>query len=194
MLGQFQYYLGEAWSWVKSKQYLIDHTVCCNILLAKTIKGLNFKLLLDKTQFFSSSCARQAPRMVEFYRHGVEMRYLHPGGSGFASQHSKSFLIDGRVYMTGSVNLTHGGLEHNVEDLLVVTDGEVLSKAEQVFDTQWDRATPVSDRDMQRMTETWERREAVKKKEGRRSVSRSLSLEFGDDSAAAGSSSGAAVS
>ena len=120
--------------------------------------------------------------MVEFHKHGVQMRYLHPGGSGFASQHSKSWLVDGRVYLTGSVNLTHGGLEHNIEDLLIVTEKNAIAGAAASFETQWARATPVSDDDITTMTETWEaRNNAKQRRSSSRSVSRSLSVEMQEE-------------
>ena len=69
--------------------------------------GFSVKLIFDKDNFKSSSCARQPLRMKELYESGAELRVMRPLRGGFACMHAKTVILDEKVILTGSVNLTH---------------------------------------------------------------------------------------
>ena len=99
-------------------QYQLDHTECVIQIIRKLDKGAQAKFLLDKTNFFQSSCARQAPRVKELFEAGCEFRVVKPLG-GFACMHAKTLIVDRITLLAGSVNLTHHGFESNKEHLSV---------------------------------------------------------------------------
>ena len=160
--------------------YCLDHTSACLTLCLKASKGASGRLLFDRDNFFSSSCARQCPRLIELYKEGVEMRYVKPSGSGFACMHVKAWLLDEDVLMTGSVNITHGGLENNIEHLYVIAVPSVVAETREHFEQVWAGATTVGQADIDIMKKKWDAREAAKVRSSSRSVSRSLSQELDD--------------
>jgi len=136
------------------QQYVCDHTAGCVRLVAKAAQGKKGRVVLDRYNFFNSSCARQAPRMEEFYNSGIELRTFKPGGAGFASMHAKSWLIDNRVFITGSCNLTHNGLENNREQMIRTTVPSVIAKAASEFQALWEVASPVHSTEIEQMKTT----------------------------------------
>ena len=98
------------YSWC-AHQYCVDHTECCVKLNVKLARGVRGRLILDRNMFLNSSCARQAPRIKELWDSGCEMKTLKLKGSGFACMHVKSLILDERVVLSGSVNMTHNGME-----------------------------------------------------------------------------------
>ena len=96
-------------------------------LCGKLGAGKTVKFILDRKNFFDSSCARQAPRIKELIDAGAKIKILKPEGSGFACMHAKTLIFDEKVVLTGSVNLTHNGLERNKEHLIRVLEPSVVS-------------------------------------------------------------------
>jgi len=60
--------------------YIIDHTTVCLAIALKAGKGVMFRLILDRANFFKSSCARQCARVLEMWKAGVLLRVLRPKG------------------------------------------------------------------------------------------------------------------
>ena len=153
--------------------YQIDHTACCIILLRKLQQNMKGRIILDRGNFISSSCARQCARVEELFEAGCEMRTIHPKGGGFACMHTKTWIIDSSIVLTGSVNLTHNGLENNKEHLWEITNAEAIQPLIEDFERCWIEAEVVEQKDIDLMKETWSRKE--EKKSGRaRSASASI--------------------
>ena len=110
-------------------QYVADHTELLNMVSTRATIGKPTRIIFDKSNFLLSSCKRQCARVQEMHRAGVIMKVLRPNSSsGFASMHTKCVIVNGKVALTGSVNLTHGGLEHNIEHLLEITEPRTVEK------------------------------------------------------------------
>ena len=74
--------------------YVIDNTAVCNKIMQKLLRGAKGRLVLDKNNFLSSSCARQAERVKELADAGCAVRALRPKqGVGFAVMHAKTFVV-----------------------------------------------------------------------------------------------------
>ena len=95
------------------------------------------------------------------------MRVIKPTGSGFACMHVKSWIVDGRVLVTGSSNLSHGGLDCNIEHVVKITEPKVVADALEEYEKVWQIAAEVTQVDINQMVATRSRRdeEAEKKKE-----------------------------
>ena len=53
-------------------------------------------------------------------------------------------MIDDRIIYTGSVNMTHNGLDQNIEDCMRVSDSpNTILDAKLAFEDRWQRATIV---------------------------------------------------
>ena len=93
--------------------------------------------------------------------------------------HAKSWIIDQRVCLLGSVNLTHNDLENNTENLLRVTEPNCIRDASKDFEARWKEADIVNDALIKKMSENdaakKEKAEAKRraKEEDRRSRSQS---------------------
>ena len=130
--------------------------------------------------------------MKELYDSGAQLRTLKPsrGGGGFACMHAKAWIVDKEVLLTGSCNLTHNGIENNVEHLVSIRTPAVVSSALADFELYWDQAKAVEEKEISRMLANDEKRKADKASKAEessrvrsasgpsRSVSRSLSVEL----------------
>ena len=144
-------------------QYTLDYASVFMKLCRKLGAGKTVKFILDRKNFFDSSCARQAPRIKELIDAGAKIKILKPEGSGFACMHAKTLIFDEKVVLTGSVNLTHNGLERNKEHLIRVLEPSVVSAMLQDFELTWKQADTITLEDLERMTEKHDNREAKKK-------------------------------
>jgi len=166
-------------------QYQADHTRCFVQLVVKMTQGLQGRIIFDRGNFMSSSCARQAERVQELWRAGCQLRLIRPkGGGGFACMHVKSLIFDGAVLLTGSVNMIHNGHENNKEHLYRITHGPTVAEVLADFEKEWAEAEMVTREHIDEMIDNKAKKD--EKKRGAslsRSVSRSLSAELEDSAA-----------
>ena len=80
--------------------------------------------------------------------------------------HAKSFIVDGRVGMTGSVNCTDFGMERNDEELTVHGSAAIIAKMTGKFYDLWEDCIPVTREILDRRGE-----KAAERRERSRSVS-----------------------
>jgi hypothetical protein len=129
--------------------YQIDHR---DIISAATLRvaryGVECRLIFDKENFFSSTCARQATGVNELYRAGCLLRIRKPPGGLYSCIHVKSLIFDGKVAMSGSLNLTHNGLQNNKEHLYRLSEPEFIQEMMADFEKDWILAEPVGDREI----------------------------------------------
>jgi hypothetical protein len=144
-------------------QYTLDYTTAFMKLCRKLGAGKQAKLILDRKNFYDSSCARQAPRIKELTDAGAMIKILKPEGSGFACMHAKTLIFDKKVVLTGSVNLTHNGLEHNKEHMLRITEPGTVADFLRDFEETWELATAVGPEELQSMQEKYDKKESKKK-------------------------------
>jgi len=125
-------------------QYQIDDANISGIFLAKLRESLDLRMLLDRKNFYESSCVGQAAVVADLYKHGAKIRVIKPPGGGFVCMHVKNVLIDQAVYYTGSVNLTYNGLENNVEEVVRIVSLPTLAKVINSYESRWADAEHVS--------------------------------------------------
>ena len=162
-------------------QYQIDHTQCVVRLVAKLSQGLQGRLLLDKSNFQYSSCARQALRVQELWEAGCQLKVLKPKGSNFACMHVKTLIFDRKTLLTGSVNMTHNGFENNKEHLYRIPDPHTVAEVLEDFETVWSAAEVVTQDMIDYMLKKHEERKANPRSRSEsvsRGVSRSLASEL----------------
>ena len=122
--------------------------------------------------------------------------------------HVKTLIMDGKVVLTGSVNMTHNGYENNKEHMYRIADPAAVAEVLADFERTWDEAEEVTRTAMDKVLENSARRKRNKddrrpsrspSKDHAGSTSRSLSADFEDAApsqalASNGESSGAVVS
>jgi len=100
---------------IRGFQYQIDHKEACSALLKAIKRGVSCRIILDKKNFYCSSCVNQAERVEELWRAGCQLRVVTPKGGNWASMHAKTWIIDGAIAYVGSSNLTQNGMGLNKE-------------------------------------------------------------------------------
>ncbi len=178
MLPVFQRVFGGIEISVAGLVYQIDHTAMCVLLVQKFSKGADGRFLLDRDNFVNSSCARQCERVQELMDAGCQMKVMRPPGGGFPCMHAKAYIVDGKVVLTGSVNLTHNGLEKNKEHLLEIHDSGTVAAILADFNTEWENAEVITPALMDRMKENHTKRDRSTRRSRSQSLSRSLSAEL----------------
>ena len=168
--------------------YQLDHTEACVQLVMCLQRGVKGRIIFDEKFFYGSSCARQCPRVQELYQAGCEMKICKPRAGNFSCMHAKTWLFDDQVAFTGSANLTHNGMENNVENLWRVTSSSAITDYSKFFDLLWEdsvRSCAITDVGEGQIAEMVRRhglrRENKESKPKERSASRSLSVELDEE-------------
>jgi hypothetical protein len=73
-----------------------------------------------------------------------------PGGR-YACVHAKCLILDEKVMLSGSVNLTHNGLQNNKEHLYRMSEPSFVGEALADFEKEWFLAEPVTDKEIKIM-------------------------------------------
>ena len=134
-------------------------------------------VLMDTDQFQKASCSYQSERIRTLAEvaseYGKErffqFRMLKPskyGAGVFNSQHSKTWIVDGEIYLDGSANLT-GQSGKNEESAIMERSRSIVLAAEDRFTQLWREGIVV----------TYETLLALPPREDRRSASGSASRE-----------------
>ena len=79
--------------------------------------------------------------------------------------HVKTWIVDDEIVLTGSTNLTHGGLENNKEHLFRITEPSVVTAVVDDFELLWEQAEEVTPAMIARMVATYEKEKAAKEAE-----------------------------
>jgi phosphatidylserine/phosphatidylglycerophosphate/cardiolipin synthase-like enzyme len=145
-------------------QYNFDHTECVSQIVVK-IAGHNVRgrLILDKKNFYDSSCTRQAARVNDLYEAGCELRISKPQWGNFSCMHVKGLMIDQKTLLTGSVNLTHSGRENNEEHLFLMTEPSLVAAVQEEFEREWLKAEPVAEPEISLMLQKSQKRQSEKR-------------------------------
>ncbi len=107
--------------------FLTSREIAQELVKAKERK-VTVRIVLDQgqeTQNYSKS--------RYLIKRGFEVKYhIGPG-----IMHNKFALIDGKVLLTGSFNWTPTANEKNEENLLIITDKDLIKKYEERFEYLW---------------------------------------------------------
>ena len=154
-------------------QYMVDDPFLIKLLCRKMredkVKG---RMIFDKSNYSKSSTwgNTQCPMVEELRVAGCELRQYKTQGGGFASLHAKSWLLDSAVVLTGSVNLTSGGMSRNKEHMLRITTPSVVRSFAEGFEDLWAKAEPITAEYCETQIVAWRKlpeKQATKKKENK---------------------------
>jgi hypothetical protein len=142
----------------------LDHAdIIAELALRIGRYGVQGRLILDKDNFFDSSCARQPARVNELHRAGCLFRVRKPPGGQYACVHVKCLILDEKIMLSGSMNLTHNGLQYNKEHLYRMSEPSFIGEALADFEKEWLLAEPVTDREIKIMLAKDQSRKGAKR-------------------------------
>lgn len=110
--------------------YLTTREIAQELVKAKD-RGVSTRIVLDQSQEnMSSSKSRY------LIKRGFDVKYyVGPG-----LMHNKFAIIDGRSLITGSFNWTARADAENEENLLIMTDKDLIKKYQDRFEYLWERS------------------------------------------------------
>jgi phosphatidylserine/phosphatidylglycerophosphate/cardiolipin synthase-like enzyme len=91
-------------------------------------RQVRVRIVLDQSQEIEA-----ASKSGYLIKHGFKIKYH----LGFGLMHNKFAVIDGRSLITGSFNWTTTAEEKNEENLLIMTDQQVIEKYKDRFEYLW---------------------------------------------------------
>ena len=94
--------------------------------------------MIDRDYFKNRRSVGEVGCVKTMMVRGCKVKTYYPGGNGFASLHMKSWLLDGVVLLTGSMNMTTQSLDYNVEELIVIMDAEICRQKMELMEAMWD--------------------------------------------------------
>jgi len=145
---------------IKLMAYQLDHEVGLQALArAASARRIALRVLVDRRCFEEPGRgpAKQSERLMQLMRQAgekLELRKLTPDHNGpgmYNSMHSKLWVFDDQVMVTGSPNFT-GQSERNLENIVVIRDVNTVDDARVFFDAAWVRANRVR---VQELTSRW---------------------------------------
>ena len=110
--------------------YLTSREIAQELVKAKD-RNVKVRVVLDQSQ---ETQAYSKSRYL--IKRGFEVKYY--AGSGL--MHNKFAIIDSKVLITGSFNWTPTADQKNEENLLIMTDKELIKKYEDSFKYLWERS------------------------------------------------------
>ena len=130
----------------------MDHSEGFSVLERSIVlHGVKIFILHDYRMFYNSSCVQENARLrtlaeiAHSYNrsHCLEFRVLKPSDRERSCQHSKTWIVDGVYYVSGSSNFT-GASEGNFEEVIFLKNEAVLADAQTAFWSAWNQGTPIS--------------------------------------------------
>jgi phosphatidylserine/phosphatidylglycerophosphate/cardiolipin synthase-like enzyme len=129
------------WRSFDLSQYCIDRSELVDILCERLRHGkVKGRLILDKSMFFRTTPWRQPNKVRALREAGCKIRLRQPPEGKYAYMHMKCCLCDGRVLFTGSVNLTHNGLEYSDEHLVRIEEAGEIAKYQEHYERIWNQS------------------------------------------------------
>ena len=107
--------------------YLTSREIAQELVRAKD-RNVKVRIVLDKSQE-----AQAYSKSRYLIKRGFEVKYH----TGPGLMHNKFALIDDKVLITGSFNWTPTANQKNEENLLMITDKELIKKYEDRFEYLW---------------------------------------------------------
>ena len=110
--------------------FIFTHKALANAVTEAQKRGVDVKIIVDATT------AGSPYSMVKTMRaNGVKIKTENFAGK----MHMKTIIIDDSYFITGSMNLTKSGESYNDENVLVINDNGLNSKAKEFFNYLWGR-------------------------------------------------------
>jgi len=108
--------------------YYLSSREIAQALIKASQNNVRIRIVLDQGQEIES-----ASKSGYLIKHGLEIRYH----LGFGLMHNKFAIIDGVSLITGSFNWTSTAEERNEENLLIISNDNIINTYEERFNYLW---------------------------------------------------------
>ena len=138
-------YINQAQNSIDIEMLLIDHQEVVKALADAKKRGVNIRIIVDQADLAKyNKLLEKLPieGMANFGAcltltdAGIPVKWFVPKTKDQVL-HAKTILIDKKVFLTGSANLTYHALTRNHEVFLAVTDPKVIERFSQIFESDW---------------------------------------------------------
>lgn len=138
-------YINQASTSIDIEMLLIDHQQIVKALVDAKNRGVNVRIMLDQADLGKYNKWLEAlpiEGMANFgaalslSQAGIPLKWYVPK-SKEQVLHAKTLLIDKKVFITGSANLTYHALTRNHEVAVAVNDTKVAARFSQIFEEDW---------------------------------------------------------
>jgi cardiolipin synthase len=135
--------INQAKSSIIMEMLILDHKDIINALINAYKRGVNVRIILEKTQltkyvnfqtplpgvanYGAVALLKEAKVPVKWFIPYRDRQILH----------SKVFLIDGRTMIMGSANMTYAALNRNHEISMAIRDPDAARRFREIFDNNW---------------------------------------------------------
>ena len=110
--------------------YLTSREIAQELVKAKD-RNVNVRIVLDQSQE-----TQNYSKSRYLIKRDFEVKYH----TGPGLMHNKFAIIDGKVLITGSFNWTPTADQKNEENLLIMTDKDLIKKYQERFEYLWGRS------------------------------------------------------
>lgn len=123
---------------IKMTMYLLTDQQVIDALIASAQRGINVRVLLEKTPFETPGKPSQPSPQKGVYDElktaGVHVKWTNPA---FNLTHEKSMIIDHHTAYIMTLNQTYAAFTQNREYGIIDTDENDVAEIEHVFDNDW---------------------------------------------------------
>ena len=117
--------LSKASKTVDVAMFALTHPKVWSMLKILSSKNVKIRLLVDRW-FLNNSMLKNLPDS------GIELRIFEP-----FTLHTKLFIIDGRVVVSGSANATKSAYERNLELMMLIRETSLVQHYREFFEHIW---------------------------------------------------------
>ena len=121
--------------------YILSDYAILNALRSAALRGAHIRLYLDPEELSRLTLSEDHPLVKLIRTQGVEAR-VKANGEGL--MHMKAYSVSGALLRTGSANESVSGLEHQDDDLVIISDRAVVAAFDRKFQLMWNRPTNVT--------------------------------------------------
>jgi phosphatidylserine/phosphatidylglycerophosphate/cardiolipin synthase-like enzyme len=120
--------------------YMSDSAIM-NALRSAALRGAHIRLYLDPDELSRLTLSEDHPLVKLIRTQGVEAR-IKANGEGL--MHMEAYSVSGALLRTGPANESVSGLEHQDNDLVIISDRAVVAAFDRKFQLMWNRPTNVT--------------------------------------------------
>jgi phosphatidylserine/phosphatidylglycerophosphate/cardiolipin synthase-like enzyme len=130
-----------AGGYINFAAFVLSDYAIIDALRSAALRGARIRLYLDPEELTRLTLSEDHPLVKLVHTQGVDTR-VKAGGEGL--MHLKAYSVSGALLRTGSANESVSGLEHQDNDLEIITDRAAIAAFDRKFKLMWDRPTNVN--------------------------------------------------
>ncbi|MEF3280316.1 MAG: FAM83 family protein [Elusimicrobiota bacterium] len=119
--------------------YSMTNNLIADAILNAYKRGVNVRIVIESSKVQSSKIDPSVQKLID---NKLPIRALRGGGQ-YGVMHNKIIIIDGKILITGSYNLTLYANNNNFENVVFIDDKSNIDSYLSYFNTMWSKGTDV---------------------------------------------------